>query len=355
MEMRGIYMIDYTGIKCPVCDVVFNEKDDIVVCAKCGAPYHRNCYTEKGDCVFDELHKSGEAWKVPVEKKEETEGTASTRYEIKDKECPSCGVLNAHSNLFCGSCGVNLSDETKKYKNDAYRNSYQDSSYSSGQIPMSGATMPFKVDAMGGTNPSETVTDGITFGEMSKVVQQNTAYYLSIFNRIKEFGKSKFNFSAFLFSGAWMLYRKQYKLGIFTTVIMFALFIAQTFLSIFVSSPLLVSKADQLGIDIETLSMDTAMITFLSDNLTMDELLIISLPFFAMMIMFTIMLFCGFLANRMYMKSCIKKIKETKEVTLNVQDYNAKIMEKGGVNTAAILCIIICYLIASNLPIYLLK
>ena len=43
-------MLDYTGIKCPVCGVPFRSGDDIVVCPECGAPYHRACYQEKGEC-----------------------------------------------------------------------------------------------------------------------------------------------------------------------------------------------------------------------------------------------------------------------------------------------------------------
>lgn len=70
---------------------------------------------------------------------------------------------------------------------------------------------------MGGANPAEFVADNVTYGDVSKVVQQNTAYYLSVFRNIKSFGRSKFNFSAFLFSGGWLLYRKQYKAGIITT------------------------------------------------------------------------------------------------------------------------------------------
>ena len=53
-------MLDYTGIKCPVCGVPFRSGDDIVVCPECGAPYHRACYQEKGACIFDDLHKEGQ-------------------------------------------------------------------------------------------------------------------------------------------------------------------------------------------------------------------------------------------------------------------------------------------------------
>ena len=55
--------MDFTSIKCPVCDRVFIDGDDIVVCPKCGAPYHRECYESKGKCIFPDLHKSKTSWK----------------------------------------------------------------------------------------------------------------------------------------------------------------------------------------------------------------------------------------------------------------------------------------------------
>ena len=32
----------------------------------------------------------------------------NTASELKDKECPNCGTLNAHSALFCNICGTSL-------------------------------------------------------------------------------------------------------------------------------------------------------------------------------------------------------------------------------------------------------
>ena len=96
-------MLDYTGIKCPVCGVPFRSGDDIVVCPECGAPYHRACYQEKGACIFDDLHKEGKEWKPPAPPQ-----APDPRAEIKDQECPVCGTLNGHSALFCNRCGASL-------------------------------------------------------------------------------------------------------------------------------------------------------------------------------------------------------------------------------------------------------
>ena len=100
--------MDYTGIKCPVCGVPFRSGDDIVVCPECGAPYHRACYQEKGQCIFEELHKAGKAWEPPAPPK-----APDPSAEIKDRECPVCGTLNAHSALFCSVCGASLTGEPR--------------------------------------------------------------------------------------------------------------------------------------------------------------------------------------------------------------------------------------------------
>ena len=88
----GGSVLDYKGIKGPVCGKPFTENDDIVVCPVCGAPYHRECYKEKGACIFTDLHESGKTWAPPA-----PPDAPNTASELKDKECPNCGTLNAHS------------------------------------------------------------------------------------------------------------------------------------------------------------------------------------------------------------------------------------------------------------------
>ena len=58
---------------------------------------------------------------------------------------------------------------------------------------------------------------------MAKFVGKTTQYYLLIFDRIKKFGTSKFNFSAFVFSGIYFLYRKMTAIGIIASLLFLAL------------------------------------------------------------------------------------------------------------------------------------
>ena len=150
-----------------------------------------------------------------------------------------CGTLNAHSALFCNRCGASLTGEPQQYNNSNAGKGQETSPY--GQVPpprpgffggysaprtgFGSAVPPFSYDPMGGVSPAEMLDTGVTFGDASKLVKQNTAYYMPVFRYMKQTGKNKFNFIAFLLSGPWMLYRKQYKYGTIVTVIMFALFI----------------------------------------------------------------------------------------------------------------------------------
>lgn len=338
-------MLNYTGIECPVCGERFKDNDDIVVCPDCGAPYHRHCYDENGQCIFDDLHEKGESWKAPVPPEDET--TKPPIYEIKDKECPSCGVLNGHSSLFCAHCGASLNGEPPVHAN---RQAPPPSGVPFNPYGPMGPAVAF--DPMGGVNPADQIDENISFGEVSKLVQQNTRYYMPVFNRIKAVNRSKFNFTAFLFSGAWFLYRKQYKPGIILTVLMFALYLGQTFLTIYVSSPIMNEMMIRVGADAQaalTTEQYLAMSQLLSEN--PSQYLLVALPLLCSAVMLIIMIVTGLRGNRMYMKHCIRVIKRTKDEANNAEEYGTLILERGGVNTSITVCLMICYLFCTYLPL----
>lgn len=346
-------MLDYTGIPCPVCGKEFKENDDIVVCPQCGAPYHRNCYNEKGSCIFDELHEKGETWAPPeIEKPEPPKDNV---YEIKDKECPRCGVLNAHSALFCSNCNAPLTGEP-----DTHENRPPQQQPPMGNVPPAYNNMygvPIMMDPLGGVKPTDTVDNNITYGEVSKVVQQNTRYYIPIFNRIKLINKSKFNFSAFFFSGGWFLYRKMYKPGIIMSVLMFLFYIGEQFLNIFVTYPAITPMFQAAGVDLNTQLYLTGEQYNLIAQQMMEKpevVLLVLLPLICKLCMLAIMIFAGITANKMYMKHCVKTIKTTRDTSNNIEEFESTINEKGGVNTSLAVCMMICYFICSYLPTMLM-
>lgn len=347
--------MDYKGIKCPVCEKPFTENDDIVVCPICGAPYHRACYAEKGTCIFTELHEKGESWAPPP-----PPNAPDTASEIKDKECPNCGTLNAHSALFCNICGTSLTGSPNQHRNSGYtaQNDPRNNGGcvypppTMGGVPRGFSGIPFAFDPMGGANPMELLANNVTYGDASKLVQQNSGYYMSVFKYMNTYRRSKFNFSAFLFSGGWLLYRKQYKSGIIVSVLMFLLFIANILLSNLVVSPILLEVIDSYGIsasEITYIQLVNILTQYLTDN-PMQYLLFCT-PLICYALMLAIMIFTGVRGNRMYMNHCIRTVQDIKRTTLNESDSAMVYATRGGVNTAVAFCLLACYFIVRWIPI----
>lgn len=321
--------MDCLGKKCPICDNNFHAYDDVVVCPDCGTPYHRECYDSKGECIFKELHG------VEVPKCESTDANENTTTP-DNTVCPSCGHQNRKEALFCDRCGSSINSTTKN----------------------STTTVPIFFDPMAGVNPEEEFEDDVTAGEVAKYVKNNTPYYMYTFNKIKKTGGiGKLNFAALLFSGGWMLYRKQYVKGAIITAIVAILMIASTFLSMTYSKDILDTVLISVG-----LSYDTTMEELLQNSveirnafnaLSVKDQLLYALPYGLEFIRFVISIILCVFGNKMYYKHCIKevkKIKEDKESTLSASE---RLQTQGGVNTKIAFCLLICLMIINYLPLYL--
>lgn len=356
--------MDYKGIKCPVCEKPFTDNDDIVVCPKCGAPYHRACYTEKGECIFTELHENGESWLPPEPPK-----APNTTNEIKDKECPNCGVLNAHSALFCNICGASLTGSPEQHRNTGYGNQqntgtpYNNQNYGSPngyQPPMGGAyhsgfgSTPFAFDPMGGANPAEILSEDVTYGEASKLVQQNSSYYMSVFKMSNTYKRNKFNFSAFLFSGGWLLYRKQYKPGILVTALMLLLYVGRMALSFFVTLPIIQNVLTASGADYAEMTY-VQLVNLLSQYLAErpSEFALFCTPMLCMIAMFIVMLIVGFMGNKMYMRHCVRTVQKIKKTSQNESDLDMGYRSHGGVNVASAFCLLGCYMVLQWISVFI--
>ncbi len=347
-------MLDYTGVKCPVCGIPFQTDDDIVVCPECGAPYHRECYQKEGRCIFPNLHEQGKDWEPPAPPK-----VSDTSSEIKDRECPRCGVLNGHSALFCVHCGASLLGEPQQHNAGPARTSPgQTFPHSpSGQAAGGYGAPPFAFDPMGGVSPADVLDSGVTFGDASKLVKQNTNYYMPVFRYLNQTRRNKFNFSAFLFSGAWLLYRKQYKSGAVVTGLMFAIYLL--FLCTFwlVSWPTLSALASQAGVDLtQTLTLTNEQILAMSSLLSQDlaSYLKIILPFLCLGALLIFMIVIGVRGNKMYLKHCVRTVRLVKAEGCD-GDPNMTLDAKGGVNAAVSVCVTVCYVLIRNvLPMLLM-
>lgn len=357
-------MIDYIGLKCPVCGKPFAAHDDIVVCPECGAPYHRTCYEQAGACVFaEQLHGTGKTW-VPTQEEQAQESNAQDNSSFK--RCPRCGKMNTQNALFCDQCGQSLIGYSQPHPNNSnYQNygSQQNQSPNNGFPPFGGFPMngdpnhpggpiPFILDPMGGVNPAELIDD-IPAGDVAKLVQNNTPYYMPTFMNLKRFGKSRFNFCAFLFSGGWLLYRKQYKIGAIITAVMTALYIASIYVNVYFSSGILTEMFQKVGVTSDSLTLTPdqwQQMSVLLFNLPPLKMFLIFLPSLIFFIQLIIMFAVGFLGNKLYCQHCIDTIHGIANENLSSADYTVQLQSRGGVNTSLAICLLICYMIIIYLP-----
>lgn len=359
--------MDYIGFKCPVCDKNFHADDDVVVCPVCGTPHHRKCYEELGHCYNEDKHSEGYDFEKEENESDVPEGSV---------KCKNCGEINSEGTFYCSKCGTPLIDIPNNNFGQN-QNSNQGNPYGNndnqqgnpfgnnqngnpfGNNPNNPSGMPFgafnavQYDPMGGVAPETEFEDGAKAGEVAKLVKQNTAYYMQVFNRIKTFNKSKFNFAGLLFGGGYLLYRKQYKLGGFITAIMIACYTFFTYGNYTVISQVLNdivnTHTNMYPSDIYPMFMSAI------EKLDTGDYLIVIFSFVCLLIYYALHLVCGFIANRCYYKHCCKQVKKIKSQSSSETDADNKLQTKGGVNTALAFSLIVVMLILNYAPAFLLR
>ena len=206
---------------------------------------------------------------------------------------------------------------------------------------------------MGGVRPEEPLGDGVTAGDAAKFVQTNPQYYIPAFVNRKRYHRNRFNFSAFLCSGGWMLYRKQYKWGAIFTGIMLLIYVLSTFISYRFVTPIIMDLMQQVGVDINaaypTMEQSVQFMALLMQQAPW-QIFLVWAPSLLSLLRFALMLFVGFNGNRMYMNHCIRKIRTLREENPDPSDYAVRLQLHGGVNTSLAICLLICYMIVVYLP-----
>lgn len=351
--------MNYVGMKCSVCGKVFTADDDIVVCPQCGAPYHRECYAREGKCVYADRHGTPDAWRPP---QPETEAEA--------RRCPRCGANNLKSALYCAHCGLPLSGEDQPARDNPFpsqnpngwnRQNGGDVPPQNGTAPPPGNSVPpnfngyqgqpffFLTDPLGGVNPAEPV-DGVPAGDVAKYVQENTQYYVPVFTNISRFGRSRFNFSAFFFQGIWLLFRKLYKVGAVIASIQGALLFSYLFLMKYAVLPLYEKLYSLAGVT-------SGVYGYTITNTQRDELVrqIIALPTGQQFLAavpglyfigtFALMIVCGVIGNRVYMRDSISHIRRIHSEAAEPADFAGRLQREGGVNTAVAALFTCCLMV----------
>lgn len=334
--------MDYIGYKCPVCDKYFHVGDDVVVCPECGTPHHRECYQSLGRCANADKHKDGYDYQQDVVNE-------SSDNNSNFIECKKCGFKNDSDAFFCNKCGNALFEvkTEQQNQNPQYQQNPQNGQNQQGQ-PF--GTSPFgpnvvMFDPLAGVNPNTDMGDSVTAGEVAKFVKQNTPYFILVFNNIKKFARSRFNFSAMLFGGGYLLYRKMYKIGAIITAIQTALTIAYLYLNYYIASNNAYDKLFEA-----TANNDYNAFLHHYAELPQKDLYFILLFVFISFATLVLDIAIGFCANRMYYKHCIKEITKIKTETTEPSKVSETLVKKGGVNIPLALSLWFTYIIISYLP-----
>ncbi len=274
----------FSGKKCSVCNTIFKEDDDVVVCPVCGAPHHRECWS--GQCAYHEKHGTDEQWNGEVEEAKDDpviveDNQSDSSGEGKAVTCIRCGRINFPAGDKCTFCGnpLNRNEEFEPF----------------------GPTISkytFMIDPLGGVDPYEDI-DGVNAGEMAQFVVANTVRYIPKFSKMSK-TKSVFswNWAAFLFPGYWFLYRKCYLQGIFVLLMTVVTDILSTPFTQWVMNIASSFENYQDAIKYVTANVDAIPTT--------SYLLYI----LSLILLFGMMIICGIFGDALYKKHCIGKIKE---------------------------------------------
>lgn len=318
--------MDFKNYTCPVCDERFKDGDDVVVCPECGAPHHRDCYEQTGHCYYENRHSDDFSFE---EIKKENQSGADNKDE-EDWVCPNCGYKNERNAFFCIGCGKPLNAPRENVSSQSAQSGAQNTQQGKTTPPFGFGASYVATDPLGGLNSEEEIADNVTAGEMAKFVGKNTTYFSIVFSRIRKINRSRFSFSAFIFSGGYFLYRKMYFLGTVIALAMIALNVLSTYIMI-------TPEWSQCYNDImNTASLDRASLiqTVTQDGTAMmGKVLYIYLPFVLSVLRYVIMAFCGITANRKYYGHCTRKINEIK-ADRDLPDTNKALEQRGGVNMA---------------------
>ena len=343
--------MEFTKYKCPVCNEQFKSDDDVVVCPECGTPHHRECYEKTDHCFYEDKHCEDFSFEELIDDfANENPDAENAGGEII---CPKCKTENPKATFYCNKCGYPLNERDRNNNTNQNTPNTNGQQFNQGVPPFgfggqAGMGVPF--DPMAGIDSEEPLAEDVTAGEMSKFVGKNTPYYIMIFNRIKKFGSSRFNFSAFLFSGAYFLYRKMVFIGILVSLLIIGLTVGATFIQLSPEYQTLMN---------EILNLQDSSVSIynfsLSSYFSKEELLLFYTPYLLSLVRGIIMIICGAVANRTYYKHCCKKIRSVKNKFKDMEgaNINKELEANGGVNFVLAVCFAIAYIIITYIPIFL--
>jgi len=310
---NDVIILRYDGIACAACGVPFTDKDEVVVCPRCGAPEHRECWLRAGACVNDALHAGGFVWQSPA-----------------FNERPSAAQING--------AGAER-DGGPELRQDFEMNGMGGEPISGGDV-FNGCGPPERrraySDARQESSGPDLHIDGIPAAETAAYVRQNAGYYIGEFADMdsKQSNKS-WNWAAFLFDANWLFYRKMYKYGV----------VAMIIISLTSTLTSRVFYNTQTGRDIAS-KMAEAEEKIAAEDVIFDELIeyyelfmlssVISMST-SLPALIGVGLYFGFNGNALYRKKIKNDILAAREQADNMGGYLRLLSRKGGGSAGAVL------------------
>lgn len=316
-------MPNYTGSKCIVCQNLFKESDDIVVCPDCGTPYHRSCYAAHGACVNLSLHETGMSW-------EEVHGGHSEQLT-----CPNCSHNNPGGAVYCNVCGTRLSAQPQ----NPYHQQRPQAEPINLRMPDGTQVQVDPLDPCCGFSPEEEL-GGERLEDVAAFVGSNTLYYIPLFKRFKDSGRRfSVNLPALLFPHLYFAHRKMWLVTFLVLLLMGVCSVPSLFSSMYLTLTVEenVEMYNEMGIDV--LQNFAGLIAFMEEHtILMQRLEIVGT---GIQLAVRILL-CGF-ANWLYFRHAVKKVKALRSSEVTPQMRRMLLRAEGGTNFMNMLGAIVLY------------
>lgn len=215
-------MNDYTGKICPFCKTEFKPSDNIVVCSECDMPHHKDCWIENQGCTtFGCLGtiKSADNIATSVTATQMTYDDSKTSAAEAVVYCTKCGAQNSATSSFCSKCGNRL---TTGFRQERQAPVYtQANPTSTNPYAYVNQQSNYYSNGYNGYQSNQSV--GIDT-EIQQLIGPKTEYYIPKFQELKSQNKQiSWNWSAFLATPYWLIYRKMYGYGAIAICVAFVL------------------------------------------------------------------------------------------------------------------------------------
>lgn len=307
-------MSKYTGSQCIVCQKLFDDGDDVVVCPQCGTPYHRSCYESRGKCINLPLHASGKSWQSEQDEK---------RRMLSGKECPVCHHRNPPEAETCSVCHFSLHPETENAGNAGTLHADRPEVL----VSEDGQHYFNAMDPCCGMSPEEDF-GGERLGDVAQFVRTNTLYYIPLFKRFREKGhKISLNLPCIFFPHLYFANRKMWLMTI-VTILLGILFDIPAFLISLrevLSSPDMMEPLQEMYGE-NVAEMFQNVLPFLEGHLALFEQL--NQVFFVADL--AIHLLLCFLGNWLYFRFVLRKVRKVRQSGASPQTRKAILQADGG-------------------------